>query len=268
MTEFAETLRHLCRNPRCRSKLPTSVTNPREAFCSKGCRSSFYRKRCVICEGKMVRKTGNQLVCGKRPCRNALRAQKALGRHLLSSDAKLASKTLDFIDPKLTPKPDLPWRFVAGPKLSPSARHCATVGAGEAVEANNRTNARHWREYNAAAEARCSIKRDDVPVNVVGGYKFPGAPVVDLAPFARPSPPTANDSAASHGDPLDIPAFLRRTVGVDEPERMVTAERDLDYERANTRPNPKENGEVFLSKSSPMRQNKVPATTLPKSEAA
>jgi hypothetical protein len=35
-----------------------------------------------------------------------------------------------------------------------------------------------------------------------------------------------------------------------------------------TRPNPKENGEVFLSKSSPMRQNKVPATTLPISEAA
>ena len=80
MTEFAEKLRHRCRNPRCRSKLTTPVANPREAFCTKGCRSSFYRKRCVICEGDMVRKTGNQLVCGKRRCRNALQAQKALGR--------------------------------------------------------------------------------------------------------------------------------------------------------------------------------------------
>jgi hypothetical protein len=197
MTEFAERLRHRCRNPRCQSKLPTPVANPREAFCTKGCRSSFYRKRCVICEGEMARKTGNQLVCGKRRCRNALQAQKALGRYLPSSDAKLASKTLDFIDSKVPPKPDLPWRFVAGPELSPSALHCATVGAGETVEAINRTNGRHWREYNAAAEARCSIKRNDVPVNVVGGYKFTGAPVVDLAPFARPSPPAASDSAAS-----------------------------------------------------------------------
>jgi hypothetical protein len=100
MTEFAQTLRHRCRNPHCRSKLPTPVANPREAFCTKGCRSSFYRKRCVICEREMVRKTGNQLVCGKRRCRNTLQAQKALGRYLPSSDAKLASKTPDFIDPR------------------------------------------------------------------------------------------------------------------------------------------------------------------------
>jgi hypothetical protein len=71
---------------------------------------------------------------------------------------------------------DRPWRIAAGPEPSPSALHCATVGAAEAIEAINRTNARHWREYNAKTEEKCLIKRHDPPVNIVGGYKFPGAP--------------------------------------------------------------------------------------------
>jgi hypothetical protein len=55
MTEFAETaLRHYCRNPRCQSKLPTPVFNSREAFCTKGCHSSFYRRRCLIATDAQV----------------------------------------------------------------------------------------------------------------------------------------------------------------------------------------------------------------------
>jgi hypothetical protein len=57
-----------CRNPRCRSKLKAPVDNPREAFCTRGCHSSFYRKRCLICEGEMARKTERQLICGGRRC--------------------------------------------------------------------------------------------------------------------------------------------------------------------------------------------------------
>src|SRR6516165_7937028 len=118
MTEFTQTLRHYCRNPRCRSKLPSPASDPRKAFCTRGCHSSFYLKRCVVCEGEMMRKAGNQLVCGKRRCRNALQNQNGLGRYPASSDAKLASKTLDFIDPKQANKPDRAWRIVAGPELS------------------------------------------------------------------------------------------------------------------------------------------------------
>jgi hypothetical protein len=65
----------MCRNPKCRSKLPLPVSNPREAFCARGCHGAFYRKRCLVCEEPMERKTGNQLICGKRKCRNALQAQ-------------------------------------------------------------------------------------------------------------------------------------------------------------------------------------------------
>jgi hypothetical protein len=93
MTEFTETaLRHRCRNPRCRSKLPAPVSNPREAFCTRGCHSSFYRHRCLICEEPMERKTERQLVCGKRACRNALQASESLGRHHSSSGTVSPSK--------------------------------------------------------------------------------------------------------------------------------------------------------------------------------
>jgi hypothetical protein len=75
MTEFKEELRRMCRNPKCRCKLPEPVENPREAFCTRGCHSSFYRSRCLICEEPMKRKTERQLICGKRACRNALQSR-------------------------------------------------------------------------------------------------------------------------------------------------------------------------------------------------
>lgn len=107
MTEFTETaMRHMCRNPRCRSKLPTPVSNPREAFCARGYHSSYYRKRCLVCEQPMERKTERQLICGKRLCRNGLQARSDLGRYHASSAVVSASKTLDSIDSKPAPATD------------------------------------------------------------------------------------------------------------------------------------------------------------------
>jgi hypothetical protein len=80
MVEFTEpAMRHYCRNPRCRSKLPAPVSNSREAFCTRGCHSGFYRKRCRVCEQSMERKTEHQLVCGRRKCCNGLQARSDLG---------------------------------------------------------------------------------------------------------------------------------------------------------------------------------------------
>ena len=62
MTEFKQELGHYCRNPKCRSKLPEPVANEREAFCARGCHSGFYRKRCLVCEAPMERRTERQLV--------------------------------------------------------------------------------------------------------------------------------------------------------------------------------------------------------------
>lgn len=86
MTEFTEQVRHYCRNPKCRSKLPAPVANEREAFCVRGCHSGFYRRRCLVCEREMERKAENQLICRRRKCRAALRAGSLdLGRYHIAS---------------------------------------------------------------------------------------------------------------------------------------------------------------------------------------
>jgi hypothetical protein len=62
-------LRHRCRNPRCRMKLPAPVENEHHAFCCRGCHSSFYRPRCLVCEEPMRRKRERQrLKSGHRRC--------------------------------------------------------------------------------------------------------------------------------------------------------------------------------------------------------
>jgi hypothetical protein len=211
MTEFTKTLRHYCRNPRRRSKLPSPVSNAREAFCTKGCHSSFYLKRCVACEAPFTKMRANQEVCRKARCRRAFREVKERFRYYPTSAAIEASKSADFIGSKPPPASDRPWRIVAGPKLGPSVLRCASVGATEAIEALHRTNARHWREHNAKAEERCLIKRHDPPVNIVSGYKFHGAPVIDLNPSnVKPVSARLPATRLLIDGSLDIPNFLRR----------------------------------------------------------
>jgi len=202
------TLRHYCRNPRCRSKLPSPVSNTSEAFCTRGCHSGFYRKRCLICEADMVRKTEHQLVCGKRRCRNALKAGPNLGRYAASSGGVSTHKNPTKSGTESGLKGDRAWRIVAGPPAAPTASvfHCATIGGAEAIRANDRANAQHWREH-------CLIKPHHPPVNVVGGYKFPDAPVVDLAPVPvsiEPQTSAPNPHRAQIPDDLSIPPFLKR----------------------------------------------------------
>jgi hypothetical protein len=61
-------LRHRCRNPRCRMKLPVPVENEHHAFCSRGCYGSFYRNRCRVCE-RDLRKAGKRGDAGRVYCR-------------------------------------------------------------------------------------------------------------------------------------------------------------------------------------------------------
>jgi|SRR6516225_33996 len=83
MTEFTQTLRHYCRNPRCRSKLPSPASDPRKAFCTRGCHSSFYLKRCVVCEAPFTKTRANQEVCRKARCRRAFREANERFRYLI-----------------------------------------------------------------------------------------------------------------------------------------------------------------------------------------
>ena len=209
--ETNDEVRHYCRNPRCRSKLPAPVSNPREAFCTRGCHNSFYRHRCLICERPIEQpKRGRRLICKKAKCRGALRSNSYLGSYHTSFAAKSISNKADFIDAKEPLKPHRPRRIVAGPALSPSALHSATIGGDETVEAINRTNFKHWRAADAKSDEKTTIKRHHPPVNVLGGYKHSGAPVVDPAPSKPATSEVRQAKTLFTDDQLDTPNFLRR----------------------------------------------------------
>ena len=78
MTEFTQTLRHYCRNPRCRSKLPSPASDPHKAFCTPGCHSSFYLKRCIVCENdKPAGSTARRKLCRRPKCEGRYRKNSA-----------------------------------------------------------------------------------------------------------------------------------------------------------------------------------------------
>jgi hypothetical protein len=71
-------LRHRCRNPRCRQKLPQPVENERNAFCCRGCFDGFYRVICVVCAKprKPSRQENHAPVCSDK-CRRIYHANRA-----------------------------------------------------------------------------------------------------------------------------------------------------------------------------------------------
>ena len=76
LTEFKQQERHYCRNPKCRSKLPAPVASEREAFCARGCYSSFYLHRCRVCEKPIEQpKRGQRIICKRAKCKSAWKAR-------------------------------------------------------------------------------------------------------------------------------------------------------------------------------------------------
>jgi hypothetical protein len=119
------------------------------------------------------------------------------------------------------------WRQVAGPELSPTAFRLAVVPDGpdcqwadgqyERIEARNRAL---LKEHFAKLAKDCQRQRDTPPTNIVGGYRFPGAPIIDLNSGAIAVPLTAGQAEevarliATIPADLSIPDFLKRTPGV------------------------------------------------------
>ena len=86
--------------------------------------------------------------------------------------------------------PDRGWHVVAGPEMTPSQFHCATVGARTAVDANDLINQAHWKAARAGERGYC---RDAV-----------------TAPPAGSSERAARHAMLPIPDDLSIPAFLDR----------------------------------------------------------
>ena len=224
----AQQLRHRCRSPGCRSKLPTPVENAHAAFCTPGCWAQFHRQHCVVCEKPFKRVTESQLTCGRRKCRSELRKWRALytpfslkTSHPTSAVfTPLGSAYSTGLKTRLTG--DRPWRIVAGPDL-PEINLRIPLEPQQ-VARLTRTHADYIarrRKAKRHADRKAQIKRRTPPVNILGGYRFPNAPTVSLSLIGPVKPMVSPEwSAVSHWAPTgagadmpDIPHFLRRGSG-------------------------------------------------------
>jgi hypothetical protein len=71
-------------------------------------------------------------------------------------------------------KSDRGWRHVAGPEV-PEINYRIPLEAPASKV--NKAFADYWRQ----AESRALIQHHTPPLNVIGGFKFPGAPAIDLS---------------------------------------------------------------------------------------
>ena len=191
-------VRHRCRNPRCKAWLKPPVENRRDAFCCAGCEIGFYRTHCRVCEKELAetKRSSRRELCGKRKCNNEFR-----------SDRKRAQLVSRYYPLAVTSKPGK--SSTKSTALSGIKSDLGfAVGADydrEVLWENFRANAKFW--------TAAWIQPHHPPVNILGGYKFPAVPDIDLgAPAKSPTlnrPPDSNPQLAQVPDDLSIPAFLR-----------------------------------------------------------
>jgi hypothetical protein len=224
-------LRVRCRNPRCRCKLEFPTENLRNAFCTPGCHTSFYRHRCLVCEQPIERKSEKRQICNRPKCRYAFRADRArfLGRGYGSAtnaefDARSARKS--GVSNRQKPGE---WRTIAGPDLGPNfpaavvpdGPNCQWAGGEfERIEIKSRAA---LKAHFAELAKKCLYQRDTPPTNLIGGYKFPDAPTASEVGLTRSTiadavvtvdPVPARVAVLTIPADLSIPEFLKRTGGV------------------------------------------------------
>jgi hypothetical protein len=212
--------RHRCRNVRCGAKLKTPTGNPHAAFCCRGRFDSFYRTRCRVCERPIDHKTKRRLVCKRSECRHEFQRRPECFSGPTSSGSGLGHiSSRNPIKPglKIGTKPGRPFRIVAGPGLTETSFRLATIPLDPQFATRlDRLHAdyvTHRRKAAWHARRAAQIKRRLPPVNVLGGYRFPGAPALDMSPIDPPPEwaipsrwvPTGTGAIAP-----DIPDFLRR----------------------------------------------------------
>jgi hypothetical protein len=222
-----------CRH--CGGTLDKAANSPRDRFCCPKCEEGFYRVHCRVCERPIEAKNSRRQLCDRRRCRAEFRR---LQKH--------NPGTFDSIEfsPSVSPsryphmgavskrdknstksKAFLPengggtWVRIAGPIFSESSSfHAATLplDSGSAAHyARSRKTAIAERDRRIHMPPPL-IGPHDSPVNIVGGYRFPGASKIDLSPIAAANPVLPTETHAGASDSLDfpnldIPQFLCRS---------------------------------------------------------
>ena len=206
MTEFTQTPRHYCRNPRCRSKLPSPAFDPRKAFCTRGCHSSFYLKRCLVCENdKPAGSTARRKLCRRPKCEGRYRKNSAHYSFLGADTTSAANvpRSAQSTGIKSADFDDRPCYIVAGPKITAAVYHCATLPVDPYIAARV-SAASDWGRIRK--EIAWSKPRPPAPKEMQSDWKP-----------CSPSVPVADD--------LSIPDFLKREPAAvsESPEGLLVA---------------------------------------------
>jgi hypothetical protein len=144
--DFTDLL-HRCRNPKCRSKLPTPIDNPHKAFCTRGCHSSFYLKRCLVCENEKPSGRSARKFCRRPRCRTEYHKNRDLFAGFSANP--LPSIVRPTVSPRSAQSTGIksahqdarPWRIVAGPVITANVYHCAAVGGDDVKQTAHKGNA-------------------------------------------------------------------------------------------------------------------------------
>ena len=92
--------RFLCRNQRCRSKLPIPTENDHKAFCSQYCYEQFYQWRCKVCEEPILkgRRRKSPDHCHAERCRKDFRRYPEAFSYPYSQTVKQDQKSAHFTE--------------------------------------------------------------------------------------------------------------------------------------------------------------------------
>jgi hypothetical protein len=172
VSQAPQLLRTRCRDPRCGCTLPAPVVEPRQAFCSRGCFEHFHRNRCRV--------------CGQPSPNGRLHAKKCRYLHKLHSglyafkNPVMGRSSLSAPGPSRNPiNPGIKTRAKSwGPTLTDTEFRAATLPLADRADRAN--DPERLRLVTAWSKPKPIFGRNVPPLNVVGGYKFPDAPALDL----------------------------------------------------------------------------------------
>jgi hypothetical protein len=208
-------LRHRCRNPRCLGELVAPTFNRLEAFCCRGCFAAFFRSRCLVCEQILTRKNERQRTCRRPKCRSEFkryRAQFSGGRYPSGPVADISPRSAHSTGLKSGTKPGRAWRPIAGPAVPEI--NLQILLDPETAGRLKRDRAKLIDHLKRSSWATL-IRPHYPPTNILGGYRFPGAPKIDLSPVETTAATNAPAVALAATIPSDlsVPGFLKRARG-------------------------------------------------------
>jgi hypothetical protein len=166
----------------------------------------FFEKRCLVCED--TKSNPRRLICSRPKCRTeyaALKRHETLGMWAGSSHAQGRSANPIKQGVCEADKAAPAYHIVAGPALTAEQLRLATVGASEAhavhpgltpdqyavvcrdVELGriSRESFEAWQAEippNRRREISALIGPGDVPLNLIGGHRFPSAKAAEVLP--------------------------------------------------------------------------------------